>query len=96
MSLMTMAIISVSQDVSLPLTCAICRVNLSLARATAGLYYCDNRQAFSCVSHLSEVEKLIIGWADFITTELEKCSKYGNTPANLIYKEVGDADRFYA
>lgn len=90
-----MAIISVPQDVPVPLTCAICRVSLPLARATAGLYYCDNRQAFACVSHLSEVEKLITGWADFITAELEKCLEYGNMPANLIYKEPKDADRLY-
>lgn len=90
-----MATISTNQELPNPLTCAICRVNLPLARATAGLYYCDNRQAFSCVSHLSEVEKLITGWADFITAELRKCSENGNMPANLIYKEPQDADRLY-
>lgn len=68
------------------LTCAICRVNLPLSRATAGLYDCDNHQAFSCISHLFEVEKLIVGWADFITTELEKLKQKGS----------GNDYRFYA
>ena len=81
-----MAIISVSQDVLMPLTCAICRVNLSLAKATAGLYTHDNHQAFACISHLFEVEKLILGWADFISAELEKLNQQGG----------GDDYRFYA
>ena len=72
------------------LTCAICRVDLPLAKATAGLYDCHNDQAYACVSHLYEVEKLIVGWADFITAELEKCLKHGSEPANLIYGDFGD------
>ena len=74
------------------LTCAICRVDLPLAKATAGLYDCHNRQAYACVSHFMEVEKLILGWADFISTEIEKCLQHGNEPANLIYgEELGNA-----
>lgn len=53
-------------------TCAICGVNLPFARATAGHYDADNRQAFSCTSHLSEVELLIMGWADFMTAQRNK------------------------
>lgn len=83
-----MAIVSIPQELPTPLTCAICQVSLSLDKATAGLYDCNNHQAYACVSHFMEVEKLIVGWADFITTELEKCLARGNEPANLIYGSV--------
>lgn len=53
-------------------TCALCGVNLPFARATAGHYDAANQQAFSCVSHLSEVELLIVGWADFMAAERNK------------------------
>lgn len=81
-----MAITHTAQPIPQPLTCAICRVNLPLAKATAGLYTHDNHQAFSCVSHLFEVERLILGWADFISVELEKLNQQGG----------GDDHRFYA
>ena len=55
-----------------PLTCAICRVRLLLDKATAGLFDADNHQAFACVSHFSEVELLIVGWADFVASERAK------------------------
>lgn len=53
-------------------TCAICDVNLPFARATAGHYDATNQQAFACVSHLSEVELLVVGWADFMAAERDK------------------------
>lgn len=84
-----MAITSAPQKLPTHLTCAICKVDLPLARATTGLYDCDSRQAFACVSHLLEVEKLILGWADFITVEIEKCLARSNEPASLLYKNVG-------
>lgn len=84
-----MAITSTPQELPTHLTCAVCKVDLPLARATAGLYDSNNHQAFACVSHFLEVEKLILGWADFITTELEKCLVRGNEPASLLYKNVG-------
>ena len=90
-SVSTMAITRTAEPVSEPLTCAICRVNLPLAKSTAGLYDCNNKQAFACVSHFMEVEKLIIGWADFITAEIKKCLERSREPASLIYKEVGNA-----
>lgn len=52
--------------------CAICRVKLRLSTATAGLFDTDNRQVFACVSHFSEVELLIVGWADFMAAERYK------------------------
>ena len=91
-----MAIIGVSQDISLPLTCVICKVDLPLARATAGLYDYNNHQTFACSSHLWEVERLIIGWTDFITAEIEECLKHGSESVRLVYGEGGGADRFYA
>lgn len=42
-----------------PLTCAICGVGLTLGKATAGMHDSRGHQAFACVSHFSEVEKLI-------------------------------------
>ena len=52
-----------------PLVCSICRVNLLLSKATAGPFNSENCQCFACVSHFSEVELLITGWADFMATE---------------------------
>lgn len=54
------------------LACAICRVKLILAKATAGLFDANDQQAFACVSHFSEVELLIVGWADFRAAERYK------------------------
>jgi hypothetical protein len=60
-----------------PLACSICRVQLLVSKATAGLFDAANQQAFACVSHFSEVELLIVGWADFMATERERyqCQK---------------------
>lgn len=55
-----------------PLVCAICAVNLTLDQATAGSFDHSRRQVFACVSHFSEVEKLINGWADFFAAEQRK------------------------
>lgn len=67
------------------LCCAICRVKLSLSRATAGLYDANNQQTFACISHLFEVEKLINGWADFMAQERIKRLRQGQEPVNLLY-----------
>jgi len=69
------------------LVCAICSVRLTLERATAGLLAGDGHQAFACVSHLSEVEKLINGWADYIAKERSKYLALGHEPADLIYRD---------
>lgn len=69
-----MAIIQLPSDLTLQrdMICAICRVRLLLSKATAGLFDADHRQAFACVSHFSEVELLIVGWADFRAKERKK------------------------
>lgn len=67
------------------LTCAICNVQLPLDKATAGLLDRKGRQSFACVSHFSEVEKLISGWADFMAAERYKYLREGQEPQTLIY-----------
>lgn len=69
-----MAIIELpnNQKIDDTLMCSICRVKLLLSKATAGLLNAENRQAFACVSHLSEVDLLIRGWADFMVAERSK------------------------
>jgi hypothetical protein len=64
--------------------CSICRVQLTLDKATAGLIDADNRQALACVSHFSEVELLIGGWANFIASERIRYLQR-RQPSNLIY-----------
>jgi hypothetical protein len=66
-------------------TCAVCHVALAPDKATAGLFDADNRQVFACISHFSEVEKLILGWADFLAAERRRCFEKGEEPAFLIY-----------
>jgi len=68
-----------------PLTCAICSVDLTLDKATAGLFDADNHQAFACVSHFSEVEKLLLGWADFTDRERREYLNRDQEPDNLTY-----------
>lgn len=67
------------------LICAICSVKLSLDKATAGLLDGGGHQVFACVSHFSEVEKLITGWADFMAVERYRYLHRGQEPATLIY-----------
>lgn len=69
-----MSIVHIPQELQLnePLTCSICRVRLYFSKATAGFFDADNRQAFACISHFSEVELLIMGWADFMAAERHK------------------------
>ena len=71
------------------LDCALCRVRLSLTRATAGLFDANGQQAFACISHLFEVEKLINGWADFMAQERIKHSQQDQEPTHLLYGEGG-------
>jgi hypothetical protein len=75
-----MAILKIPTKLSTitPLFCSICRVKLHLDKATAGMLAADNRQAWACVSHFSEVELLIVGWADFMAHERAK-QKVGNS-----------------
>lgn len=80
-----MAITRLPGFIASPQTCAICSVPLSLSKATAGLFDCHGHQAFACVSHLSEVEKLIVGWADFTAIQRRKFMNLGQEPNNLIY-----------
>jgi hypothetical protein len=74
-----MAITSLPPDVALadPLLCAICGVRLPLDKATAGLYNAAGQQCFACVSHYWEVERLIVGWADFVATQRQLLIKSG-------------------
>ena len=71
--------------VNQPIICSICMVDLSLERATAGLFDADNQQAFACVSHLYEVEKLIIGRVDFLIRERYRHLQQSQEPVNLIF-----------
>lgn len=64
-----MAIVKVPDNIVPKLTCAICGAKLTPANATAGLLDAQGRQAFACISHLSNVRELIIGWADFMAAE---------------------------
>lgn len=84
-----MAISKLPSDFKLadPLMCAICSVDLTLDKATAGLVDYSGRQVFACVSHFSEVEKLILGWADFNAQERFKSLHNGLTPNDLINGE---------
>ena len=80
-----MAITKLPSFIASPQTCAICGVPLPLSKATAGLFDCHGHKAFACVSHLSEVEKLIVGWADFTAIQRRKFMNLGQEPNNLIY-----------
>jgi len=80
-----MAVTKLPSFIAPPQTCAICGVPLLLGKATAGLFDCHGHQAFACVSHLSEVEKLIVGWADFTAIQRRKFMNLGQEPNNLIY-----------
>ena len=71
--------------VNQPMICSICMVDLSLERATAGLFDADNQQVFACVSHLYEVEKLILGWVDFLIRERYRRLQQSDEPVNLIF-----------
>lgn len=69
---MAIAELPVELGIKLPLLCSICEVKLLLPKATVGLINAENQQAFACVSHFSEPELLIRGWADFIIVERRK------------------------
>jgi len=86
-----MAITKLPSDLKLtePLTCAICSVKLDLDKATAGMLDGNHRQAFACVSHFSEVEKLITGWADFAARERYRSLHYSQDSDELLMKVGG-------
>ena len=71
------------------LICAICNVKLDLDKATAGILDSNHKQAFACVSHFSEIEKLITGWADFTVKEKYKSLHHGQEPDELLAKAGG-------
>lgn len=73
------------------LICSICHVKLLLPKATAGLFDANNHQAFACVSHFSEVELLISGWADFTVQERRKYNQQKQTSSSLIYEGWNNA-----
>ena len=70
------------------LTCAICGVGLALDKATAGMYDSERRQTFACVSHFYEVEKLILGWAEFTAKERYK-SLHQSQGLQELFNETG-------
>lgn len=72
------------------ITCSICKVRLSLDKATAGLFDANDHQAFSCVSHLSEVELLIAGWAAFMACERQRYSQQ-RSEADKLYGSITNA-----
>jgi hypothetical protein len=72
-----------------PLICAICNVKLTLDKATTGMVDSDRRQTFACVSHFSEVEKLIMGWADFTSKERYRSLHHDYEPRDLLDKAGG-------
>ena len=86
-----MAITKLPTDLHIdqPLTCAICGVSLTLDKATAGMLDGQCRQTFACVSHFSEVEKLILGWVDFTANERYKSLRYGLDLQGLLNEAGG-------
>jgi len=86
-----MAITKLPSDLKLaePMICAICGVRLTLDKATAGMLDSEHRQTFACVSHFSEVEKLITGWADFTAKERYRSLHHGYEPRDLLDKAGG-------
>lgn len=75
----------------LPLCCAICLNRLTTQTGTAGLIDSNNRQAFACISHFSEIELLLTGWADFLWSERQKYRKPEIQPNQLIYEGMSYA-----
>lgn len=81
-----MAITALPTDSSITrsLECSICCVRLLFRNATAGFFDADNHQAFACVSHFSEVDLLIRGWADFLKRERQRYKhRVKETDANV-------------
>jgi hypothetical protein len=56
-------------DLGNAIICSICGISLALNKATAGLLNAQGEQAYACVSHLSEFDLFIRGWADFIANQ---------------------------
>ena len=68
------------------LRCSICSVALDIDKATAGFYDAHNKQAFACISHFAEVEKLVLGWVDFAAHERLSFLYDGEYPIILTYR----------
>jgi hypothetical protein len=83
-----MAIIAIPTGMRLSNTsaCSICGVKLTLNKATVGLVDADNVQAIACVSHLSEVELLINGWAAFMAGERLRYTRRETQTSTFIYE----------
>jgi hypothetical protein len=80
-----MAIVNLPTSPDTSPTCAICKVKLLLDKATAGFLDHQGHQAFACVSHFSEVEKLISGWADYLADERITYLQQGQQPQNVMF-----------
>ena len=72
-----------------PGICAICRVPLSPDKATAGMFNGRGQQTYACVSHFMELEKLILGWADFTANERQTYLSQGQEPHHVTYGTGG-------
>lgn len=72
-----------------PLNCAICSVRLTLNGATAGQHNGRGCQMFACVSHLMEVQLLILGWADFAIRDRDLTLSTDNESRFPRHKEGG-------
>lgn len=77
-----------------PLICAICGVDLTLDKATAGMSDSRGHQTFACVSHFSEIERLITGWADFMAKECYLHLYQDHELQELIRRAGGHRARF--
>ena len=82
-----MSIIYIPQELQIrePVLCAICQGDLRFERATVGLFDANNCQQFACISHFSEEQSFIVGWADFAWTERTKYRQRQIEPNELLY-----------
>lgn len=78
-----MALVNIPPFMPQPKACAICGVSLAPDKATAGRLDGRGDQAYACVSHFMEVEKLITGWADFAAQEKYNSLIQGYKPPDL-------------
>jgi hypothetical protein len=78
-----MGITQFPKSMKLPerVTCVICRKSISPARATAGLHDAEGNLAFACAGHFWSMSRLIVGWADFMTSERAKRLRNGQATA---------------
>jgi len=89
-----MALVSLPSDSPHPTVCVLCDVRLAPDKATAGLLDAEGRQTFACVSHFSEPQKLILGWADFMANQRHEYLHRGIEPQELVYGTGGSDAQF--